>query len=805
MQDYEKLGVFYLGRPYDPATGKSVASPLLYDSKDLVTHAMCVGMTGSGKTGLCIGLLEEAAIDGIPALIIDPKGDLANLLLTFPDLRPEDFLPWVNEDEARVKGLTREQFAAAQSETWRNGLERWDQDGERIRRLRAAADFTIYTPGSDAGVAVSALRSFSAPGPEVMDDRELLRERITATATSVLALLGIDANPLESREHVLLSNLLDHAWRNGQDLDIPNLILGVQKPPFDRVGVLDVESFYPAKERFSLAMAMNNLLASPGFEAWMEGEPLDIGQMLYTPQGKPRHSIFSIAHLSDTERMFFVSLLLGHTVSWMRSQSGTTSLRAIFYMDEIFGYLPPVANPPSKQPLMTLLKQARAFGLGVVLATQNPVDLDYKALANMGTWFIGRLQTERDKNRLLDGLEGALSTAGATFDRGTMDRLLAGLGQRVFLMNNVHESGPALLETRWALSYLPGPLTRTQIRQLMAERKTAPAEQSAAAAKSPTLSSAAAEVARPVLPAAIPQRFLPVKTGGTAGGELLYAPHFLVDAVVRYSNLKLKVDRADEVRVLAAITGDLIAVNWGEAGETGLRLEELEDQPRDGASFAELPPVAAQAKSYKSWSSEFVTWATANLKLELFQSATFKETSRPGEKEGDFRVRLGQLAREQRDQAADKLRAKYARPQAALQDRIFRARAALEREQQQAQQQKVASALSIGSTLLGAFLGRKATRGFATSARSLGRISKETGDVKRAEESLERLEEQLQQLEQDFQREIQDLSRSLDPLTEPFESIEIRPTKTNIQVRLAALAWAPSWRAASGASQQAWE
>jgi len=414
--DYEKLGAFYLGRTYDSKKRSTRDDLLLYDSKDLVTHAACFGMTGSGKTGLCVVLLEEAAIDGIPAIIVDPKGDLSNLLLTFPELRGEDFAPWIPEGAAQRKGLSTEAYAGKQAALWREGLAQWGEDGERIRRLRQSADFAVYTPGSEAGLPVSLLKSFDVPAPAVVEDRELLRERIQATVISLLGLLGLDADPVRSREHILLSLIFDRAWQEGRELDLAKLIMEIQNPPVKRVGVLDLDAFYPAKDRFELAMTMNNVLASPGFEAWLTGEPLNLERMLYTDGGKPRHAIFSIAHLGDAERMFFVSTLLNQTVSWMRRQSGTTSLRALLYMDEIAGYLPPVANPPSKGPMMTLLKQARAFGLGVVLSTQNPKDIDYKAMSNMGTWFVGRLQTDRDQDRVLDGLAGAVAGTGGEFD-----------------------------------------------------------------------------------------------------------------------------------------------------------------------------------------------------------------------------------------------------------------------------------------------------------------------------------------------------------------------------------------------------
>ena len=391
MQDFDKLGLFYLGRPYDLAHKKPNDGWLLYDSKDLVTHAVCVGMTGSGKTGLCLALLEEAAIDGIPAIIIDPKGDLGNLLLTFPDLRAKDFAPWINEDDARRKGLSSDHYAVQQAEMWKKGLASWGQDGERIQRLRDAADFAIYTPGSQAGLPVSILKAFSAPPPEIVEDSELLHDQILSTVSSLLGLIGIQADPLQSPPHILISTILETAWTKGQNLDLVPLIQQIHTPPFSRLGALDLESFYPSKHRFELTKRLNSLISAPSFQTWMEGEDLDIDRILHAKQGKPRHAIFSIAHLDDAQRMFFVSLLLNQIVSWTRRQSGTTSLRAIIYMDEIFGYFPPVQNPPSKLPLLTLLKQGRAFGVGVVLATQNPVDLDYKGLANTGTWFIGRL------------------------------------------------------------------------------------------------------------------------------------------------------------------------------------------------------------------------------------------------------------------------------------------------------------------------------------------------------------------------------------------------------------------------------
>jgi len=461
--DFEKLGAFYLGREYDLRSGKTTAMPLLYDAKDLTTHAVVVGMTGSGKTGLCISMLEEAALDNIPAIVIDPKGDIANLLLTFPELSAKDFQPWVDPSQASRNGQTIEEFAKSTAKLWKDGLESWGQGPDRIKTLRDKVDISIFTPGSNAGIPITVLKSFDAPDASVLDDSDSFRERIQSATSGLLALLGINADPIQSREFILVSKIFDAAWRTGKNLDIASLIGEIQTPPFKKVGIIELEKFYPEKDRMTLAMTLNNLLASPSFESWLQGEPLNIKKLLHTETGKPRISILSIAHLSDKERMFFVTILLNEMIAWMRTQAGTSSLRALLYMDEVFGYFPPQSNPPSKTPMLTLLKQARAYGLGCILATQNPVDLDYKGLSNTGTWFLGRLQTERDKARVLEGLEGASASTGVAFNRSAMEETLAGLGSRVFLMNNVHDDQPVVFHTRWAMSYLRGPLTRTHI------------------------------------------------------------------------------------------------------------------------------------------------------------------------------------------------------------------------------------------------------------------------------------------------------------------------------------------------------
>ncbi len=784
--DFEKLGVFYLGKVYDLDARKRTEELVLYDSKDLVTHGVCVGMTGSGKTGLCIGLLEEAAIDNIPAIVIDPKGDLSNLLLTFPNLAPEEFEPWVNPEDAARKGILPQAYPAQQAANWTDGLAKWGQDAARIRKLRESADFTIYTPGSNAGVPVSVLKSFAAPGDAVLNDREQFRDRIAATATAVLSLVGIDVDPIQSREHILLSSIFDAAWRDGKDLDLAAIIQQIQAPPFGRIGVLDLESFYPSKERFKLAMSLNIMMASPGFETWLEGDPLEPASLLYTPQGRPRISIFSIAHLSDPERMFFVTLLLNQMLSWMRAQPGTTSLRAILYMDEIFGYFPPVANPPSKKPLLTLLKQARAFGVGVLLATQNPVDLDYKGLANCGTWFIGRLQTERDKARVLDGLEGASAAAGGRFDRANLDNILSGLGSRVFLMNNVHDDGPEVFETRWCLSYLRGPMTRQQIKLLMDDKRKASMAAGAPAAGAGAKTPSGKGAARPVLPPGIDERFLPVRA--TTG--IVYEPVVLGGATVRFVDPKLGIDEQREVAFIAPVGDGAIPVNWDESADAEIGLDELESAPADGAEFAELPTAAAQAKNYKQWSKDFAVWLFANQEFKLMRCVSQGETSAPGESERDFRVRMQQLSHERRDVDVEAVRQRYAARLTSVDEKMFKAQQAAEKEQLQSRTSRIESALSIGVSVFGAILGggRKLS-GLTSGARALGRTMKEGKDVERSEETLEHLREIKAGIEADMQRELDTVKESADPAAEEFEEMGVKLKKTNIQVRLVSLAW----------------
>jgi hypothetical protein len=797
VQDFEKLGAFYLGRRHDTDADKPTDEVVLYDSKDLTTHAAIIGMTGSGKTGLGIGILEEAALDHVPVIAIDPKGDMGNLLLTFPQLQPENFRPWINPRTALDKGQTPDEFAASQAALWKKGLGQWGQTGKRIAQLRKNVDLAIYTPGSNAGLPVSLLHSFDAPAQELIDDIDLYRERVQATATGILTLLNMDANPISSREHILISRLLDNAWKAGRGLDVPGLIGEIQDPPITKIGVMNIDSFFPASDRFKLAMALNNLLAAPGFEVWMQGTPLKAKNLLYTDEGKPRISVMAISHLDDAQRMFFVSMLLNEIIAWMRAQQGTSSLRAILYMDEIFGYMPPVANPPSKKLFLTLLKQARAYGLGLVLATQNPVDLDYKGLSNTGTWFIGRLQTERDKARVMEGLEGATARG---FDKKAMGRTIAGLGKRRFLLHNVHEDEPVVFNTRWVLSYLAGPLTRDHIRTLMKTAKNKLAAAAKAVSKPKRKSAAIA----PALPPSIDQFFVP-----GFGETIVYYPRLIAGGDVVFTSARYNIE--DERAVLHTVEFEdgPVDIDWDNSEPLDVSIDDLRDDGDDDATFGDCPAEADSVKAYASWGKDYKRWLRQNENITLFRSKPFRLTSLPTETEGDFRARLQDAASEKRDAAIAKLRKRYASKVTTLENRLMRAEQAIDVQKQQSTKKKLDAAISFGTAILGAVLGRKrissstATK-MGSAIKTAGSASKEAADVARAQQTAGKVKADILALNKQLEKEVSDLDTAFDAQAAELDEIVVRAKSTDIHVAVTGLAWLPYTADEKGRLRPAW-
>ncbi len=820
--DFEKLGAFYLGKEYDIEKGRLLDKLVVYDTRDLTTHAVCVGMTGSGKTGLCITLLEEAAIDHVPALIIDPKGDITNLLLTFPELRPEDFRRWINLDDARRKGLSEDEFAAQQAELWRKGLADWGQDGARTRTLRESSDFVIYTPGSDAGIPVSILQSFGAPRLSWDTDEEMLRERIQGTVSALLGLIGLDADPVRSREHILIATLFEHFWRQGEDLGLLKLILAIQNPPIRQLGAFDVETFFPSKDRLELAMNLNNIIAAPSFQSWLKGQPLDISGFLGTPDGKTRHSIFYVAHLSDAERMFFVTMLLNQVITWMRAQPGTTSLRALLYMDEIFGFFPPVANPPSKRPMLTLLKQARAFGLGVVLTTQNPVDLDYKGLTNAGTWFIGRLQTERDKMRVLEGLESASSVAGQTLNREAFSRIISSLGNRVFLLHNVHEEAPVTFHTRWAMSYLRGPLTKIQVQDLMSGRQPdqpiAPPSAKTEGISAQAVGVAATQITAgrvfrtspPVLAPEIQQVYLPVRKGFAASlrdiekregaiadvqdRSLSYLPAVLGMGRLHFVDRRLNLDERQDFALLAQPPRETGRLAWEEALSLDLSQNELVNRPEPDANFEQLPESINEPREFNVLKQDLTDHLYRNCSLKLLYNSVLKSYSKPGENERDFQMRLSQLARERRDEEVDELNKRYEKRLQSLEDRLRRTQAILSRREADAEARKREVMVSVGESVLGMFLGRRSTRSASTAMSKYRQSTSAKMSAKEAEENAKALQGEIDQLEQELKQESDAISSRWEEALKRLEEIQVRPSRSDVEVDIFALAWAPHWQ-----------
>lgn len=791
----ERLGSFYLGSVYDPVNDVKTGVQVNYDARDLTTHAVCFGMTGSGKTGLCLCMLEEAALDKVPAIIIDPKGDITNHLLHFPELQPEDFQPWVNLDDARRKGMTREQYSEMISETWRNGLSDWGIDGERVRRLSEAVDYTIYTPGSTSGVPVNILSSLKAPK---VADTEAMNDLIIGTVAALFELAHINEDPVRSKEGILLSSILEHNWRNQRDVSLEDLIMSIQKPPFTKLGVFDLETFYPAGKRLELAMSLNSLLASPNFQEWLSGESMDVPDLLYTGDGKPRHSIFYLAHLNDEEKMFFVTLLLEKISGWIMQQQGTTSLRAILYFDEVYGFMPPVAKPPSKTPLLRLLKQARAFGLGVVLVTQNTVDIDYKGLSNTGTWFIGKLQTKRDKDRILEGLK---SIEGGLEDILDYDDLISGLKGRVFLMHNVHEPGPVVFHTRWAMNYLRGPLTRPQIQQLMAEKKSmVSASPKASAVEAP----GQAQRQPPVLDPDIPvmyirgaegsslERLVWREIGNTRINEMetVYKPRVLARYTLRFVNAKREIDTMQEHYGMLPEPDERGLIDWTDMEEVPSDIVTGRAPSMDGL-FLDLPGHINSEKELKKLGDEISDHLYYNSSYPIHVHEDLEIYQEQGESRKQFLLRLKQAARERRDEEVNKLKAKYEKQLDKLETRLDKLNRDLDGDKSEYGARKREEVVGIGETMLGFFMGSRRTTGASTAMRRRRMTTRIKNEIADTKDEIKATQEDYDEVEQELREQVDEITARWDMVDEGITEFKVKPRRKDVDVKEVAIAWAP--------------
>ena len=770
--DYEKLKLFYIGK--EKIDGQ--ITPLVYQNKDLLTHAAIIGMTGSGKTGLGITLLEEAAIDAIPSIIIDPKGDMTNLLLNFPELNPSDFEPWLDDSEVSNSGGTKEELAIKVSNSYKEGIQRDFQDLSRVKKLKDSADFTIYTPGSSAGVQVSILSSFKAPTIEILEDMELFSNIINSTVHSILSLIDNKSDET-SKESILLASIFTSYFKEQRDLTLEELITLIVTPPFSKIGVFDLETFFPQSDRLKFALKINTIIASPSFSSWLEGESLDISKMLYSQSGKAKVNIFSIAHLNDSQRMFFVTILLNQILAWMRRQEGTTSLKALLYMDEIFGYFPPQANPPSKQPMLTLLKQARSFGIGVILSTQNPVDIDYKGLSNIGTWFIGRLQTKQDIEKVIDGLSSA-SEKG--LNKQELSLALGTLAKRNFIMKNINEEHIKTFETRWALSYLKGPLSKDAIKKLMENKKNnSPKnlEEKKSEVNEPFIDVSKGK-SKPVIVSSIKEKY----SYSSQNNAYYMQGYLLFSCSVHYLYTLKNVDLKENINFKIYLDEKATEINFDEKED--VLIYSFDEKEKTNSFYYELPSFIQNEKELKLLERDFADYVYRNFKLTLYKNDTLKISSKQYESLDDFKIRIQDRLNEQIDEKIENLKQKFEKENTILEQKISKLFEKLEKEEQDAASATTNSIISIGTSILGAFFGKSTKTAIvskvATSSRGVSKALKERSDIKTVQGEIDALQSLQDGLEEKLKIEIEKINDEFNISKYTIEEFFIKPKRTDI-------------------------
>ncbi len=846
---------FYIGRRVDPKTGDATEEPQVYDPDDLTTHAVVVGMTGSGKTGLCLDMMEEAALNNLPAILIDPKGDITNLLLHFPELLPEDFHPWINANDARRDGKTTEQAAAETAALWKDGLKQWGIESDRIQQLKDSVDRAVYTPGSTSGKPISILASLNAPDANWDTQQEVLLEQIEGTVTALLGLIGFDnIDPVSDPEHILISKIIADSWAAGKDVDMGELIMQTQNPPFEKLGFFSVDQFFPKKKRTALAMKLNSIVAAPSFQPWISGEPLDIQSLLYTEEGKPKHSIFYIAHLSETERMFIVTLLYSAIETWMRSQSGSGSLRALVYFDEVFGYLPPTANPPSKKPMLRMFKQARAFGVGMVVATQNPVDIDYKGLSNAGTWLVGRLQTERDKERLLDGLQGA---SGGEFDRSASDKMLSSLGKRQFMINNVHDrNGPSLFQTRWAMNYMAGPMTRKQIAGLnqlagVSNEATQKTGQSAKTRSGKSTEdvrkldghTAAREQAtrepvdkqvpqpaavsatgidkalknytrtRPAFSTSLDEYYLPLQYSFSRALQkgktpvsvddaekiaLIYEPALLMQVDVLYTDRKGSYSERRRYAVKIPEPSKRVSVDFSRYTIDTVNPDNLDLEPEDDAYYTAIDEIYSSSRKIKPVSRKYIDHIYREAVLPLHSNTVLKMTSEPSESRQSFYQRCLDEAEEKEEVEIDKIQSRFDKQLDRLHTKIRREQRDLEEDEDTLAALKVETMVSYSRALAGfagGLFGRRRRSNLSSTLSKRRQKQNAEADVRESLEELDALRSQLEKMTDEHRREMLKIDQKWHDIAAEIELVNVSPLKKNIELELFGVLWQPHWLA----------
>ena len=767
---YEKMGLFYLGK------NAKDDNLTLYKSKHLTTHGVIIGMTGSGKTGLGIDIIEEAAIDNIPVLVIDPKGDMGNLCLAFEDMKPQDFIPWIDHTEAQSKGVSIEDLASQKAKMWKEGIESFDQNLDRVKRY-ANIEKTIYTPGSTAGVSVNILGNFEAPSNELIDDVDMFSSLINSTVSSLLALIDIDADPISSKEHLLLSNIFYYFWSKGISLTLEELIGYITTPPFEKIGVMKLKTFYPQNERLKLAMNFNNVLSSVGFSTWINGEPLDIGKMLYDKNSKAKIAIFSIAHLNDNERMFFVTILLNKFINWMRRQRGSSTLKAMLYMDEIFGYFPPSKNPPSKEPMLLLLKQARAFGVSVVLSTQNPVDIDYKGLSNIGTWFIGKLQTPQDIEKVAKSL-----SANSTMSEKEIAQSISQLKGRHFYLKNIHTESVEEFYTRWVLSYLKGPMTKDDIKMLMKDKKTTfdtKETQTTFSSNSDTLS------IKPIVNNKIKEYF----NDTNINSDDPFYPYIYSKTIVRFYNQRKNIDIQETHYYKLELYDDMNSIDWSEAIEE--EAQNITKKAKSNAKFTKLPSIIENASSLKEFERKLKDYLYHNKKIEMYKCPKLRLESDIEDTIDDFTMKVENELKEKQELEIEKLEKKYNTKYNRLEDKLQRLEIKLEKEKSDVTSKTTDTLLDIGMSIFGAFFGRKGSvvsKG-ASALKKGGRVMKEKQDVQHVEELIQEVHNDMNELKETLELEIEKIQNKYDISNYEIETFHIKPRRSDVTIEDIALLW----------------
>lgn len=772
MQEiYEKLGLFYLGKDVDKSTMDTIEALTLLKNKNFTTHAAIIGMTGSGKTGLGVSIIEEAAIDNIPSIIIDPKGDMGNLCLIDDTFLGKNFEPWVL-DEANTKNLNVTKYANEVATMWKEGIQSWDQNVNRVSRLQAVKK-TIYTPGASSGVSINIMSSLEVPPVEIMKDSDTFSSYLKSTATSLLSLLGINADPLDSKEYILLAQIITKAWFAQEHLTIPTLITKIITPSFKKIGVLSLEDFYPKDKRFTLATKFNNLLASPSFSMWLEGENLDIQKLLYDEQGKAKVAIFSISHLNDDERMFFVTLLLNKYITWMRRQSGTSALKTLLYMDEIYGFFPPSKNPPSKEPMLLLLKQARAFGIGIVLSTQNPVDLDYKGLSNIGTWFIGRLQTTQDIERVIDGLGGKI---GSSFDKNEIKTILANLKKRTFFLKSAHLEDIRLFSTRWVMSYLKGPLKRDEISILMKDQK----EKKSINSSEMVYTNSNNLQSYQDIDESITQYYEPVSSE-----KKEYYPTLSAKVKIHFYQQRRSIDIEKEEEYSLLLEASMKTIMWDQAKKETLMFTSFPSTKPSNASFGRLPDIIAEDKGLKKAIRDLKQNVYRTENLTLYRSSAMKLESIAEESLSDFTVRVQDKLNEKKEIEIEKLQERYAKKEDILLKRLARAKERVEKESSDS----TSSMIETGIAVLGALFGKSSPTKIGAAFRKGNKVLKERGDMSRSQERMRQVEDDIETLEYELEDNIDSLNEKFTMKDNLIESFSIKPRKIDIDVEVCAVVW----------------